>query len=145
MRKLTLMIMAGVALFVFGTISPVSADNRSDQMNPNNDAYWQSRGYDKRPDNWNDPDAHKKRSHDYPVPEEGICKYVDENGITHFADVPPPKKSETYDEKYSCDGKIYCSEMTSCAEAEFYLRNCPGTRMDGDGDGVPCESRWCGR
>ncbi len=112
MRKLTLMVMAGVALFVFGTISPVSADDRSDQMNPNNDAYWQSRGYDKRPDNWNDPDAHKKRSHD---------------------------------EKYSCDGKIYCSEMTSCAEAEFYLRNCPGTRMDGDGDGVPCESRWCGR
>ena len=32
--------------------SPVSADNRSDQMNPNNDAYWDSRGYDGRPDDW---------------------------------------------------------------------------------------------
>jgi cold shock CspA family protein len=45
---------------------------------------------------------------------------------------------------YSCAGKVYCSEMTSCEEAEFYLHNCPGTRMDGDGDGIPCESQWCG-
>ena len=29
-------------------------DNRADQMNPNNDAYWQSRGYDERPDDWED-------------------------------------------------------------------------------------------
>lgn len=28
------------------------ADNRSDQLNPNNDAYWESRGYDERPGNW---------------------------------------------------------------------------------------------
>ena len=41
-------------------------------------------------------------------------------------------------------GKIYCSEMTSCGEAKFYQRNCPGTKMDGDGDGIPCESQWCG-
>ena len=27
-------------------------DNRADQMNPNNDAYWESRGYDERPDDW---------------------------------------------------------------------------------------------
>ncbi len=26
------------------------ADNKSNQMNPNNDAYWQSRGYDEAPD-----------------------------------------------------------------------------------------------
>ena len=45
---------------------------------------------------------------------------------------------------YSCTGKVYCSEMTSCAEARFYQRNCPGTKMDGDGDGIPCESQWCG-
>lgn len=25
-------------------------DNRADQLNPNNDAYWQSRGYDGRPE-----------------------------------------------------------------------------------------------
>ncbi len=25
-------------------------DNHANQMNPNNDAYWESRGYDERPD-----------------------------------------------------------------------------------------------
>jgi len=27
-------------------------DNHADQLNPNNDAYWQSRGEDERPDDW---------------------------------------------------------------------------------------------
>ena len=34
-----------------------SPDNHADQMNPNNDAYWQSRGYDERPDDWEDEDS----------------------------------------------------------------------------------------
>jgi cold shock CspA family protein len=42
-----------------------------------------------------------------------------------------------------CDGRTYCSEMTSCAEAKWFINNCPGTKMDGDGDGVPCEEQWC--
>jgi hypothetical protein len=27
-------------------------ENRANQLNPNNDAYWQSRGWDERPDDW---------------------------------------------------------------------------------------------
>ena len=27
-------------------------DNHSNQCNPNNDAYWESRGEDERPDDW---------------------------------------------------------------------------------------------
>lgn len=27
-------------------------DHRADQLNPNNDDYWESRGYDERPDDW---------------------------------------------------------------------------------------------
>jgi cold shock CspA family protein len=46
--------------------------------------------------------------------------------------------------RYSCDGRTMCSQMSSCAEATYFIRNCPGTQMDGDGDGVPCESQWCG-
>ncbi|MGZ5437239.1 MAG: excalibur calcium-binding domain-containing protein [Halobacteriota archaeon] len=46
---------------------------------------------------------------------------------------------------FRCEGKTHCSEMSSCAEATFYIKNCPGTKMDGDGDGVPCESQWCGQ
>ncbi len=42
-----------------------------------------------------------------------------------------------------CDGRRYCTQMRSCEEATWFLRHCPDTRLDGDGDGVPCESRWC--
>lgn len=44
---------------------------------------------------------------------------------------------------FQCDGRRYCSQMTSCDEAKYFLRNCPNTEMDGDHDGVPCESQWC--
>jgi hypothetical protein len=44
-----------------------------------------------------------------------------------------------------CDGRTYCSQMTSCAEATWFLNNCPGVKMDGNRDGVPCEQQWCNR
>jgi hypothetical protein len=44
---------------------------------------------------------------------------------------------------FKCDGRTYCSQMTSCAEATYFLKNCPGTKMDGNNDGIPCESQWC--
>jgi cold shock CspA family protein len=44
---------------------------------------------------------------------------------------------------FRCDGRTHCSQMTSCDEAKFFLKNCPGTQMDGDGDGIPCEQQWC--
>jgi hypothetical protein len=50
-----------------------------------------------------------------------------------------PKQSTSY----KCDGRMYCSQMTSCAEATFFLENCPGVKMDGDNDGIPCERQWC--
>ncbi len=45
-------------------------------------------------------------------------------------------------ERFQCEGKVWCTEMTSYAEAVFYIQNCPGTKMDGDGDGDPCENRF---
>jgi hypothetical protein len=44
---------------------------------------------------------------------------------------------------FRCDGRQHCSQMTSCAEAKFFLANCPNTKMDGDHDGIPCEQQWC--
>lgn len=41
---------------------------------------------------------------------------------------------------FKCDGRQYCSQMTSRAEAEFFTKHCPNTKMDGDRDGVPCEN-----
>lgn len=39
-----------------------------------------------------------------------------------------------------CGSKKYCRQMTSCDEARAYLSQCGLTRLDGDKDGIPCES-----
>jgi endonuclease YncB( thermonuclease family) len=44
-----------------------------------------------------------------------------------------------------CDGRRYCSQMSSCEEATWFAKNCPGAKMDGNNDGVPCEKQWCRR
>jgi len=51
---------------------------------------------------------------------------------------------DTNNQVFKCSGKMRCSEMSSCAEATYYLNHCPGTIADGDGDGIPCEDQWCG-
>jgi len=56
-----------------------------------------------------------------------------------FSSTASPRNND-----YSCAGKVHCSEMSSCDEAHFYLENCPGVKIDGDGDGVPCERQLCG-
>jgi hypothetical protein len=40
----------------------------------------------------------------------------------------------------TCGSKRYCREMNSCGEAMHYLNDCGVGRLDGDGDGIPCES-----
>ncbi|MCP5449740.1 MAG: thermonuclease family protein [Gammaproteobacteria bacterium] len=40
---------------------------------------------------------------------------------------------------FSCNGKRYCREMSSCEEAKFYLNTCGVRSLDGNKDGVPCE------
>lgn len=44
---------------------------------------------------------------------------------------------------FRCDGRTRCTQMRSCEEAVYFLNNCPNTEMDGDHDGIPCESQWC--
>jgi Excalibur calcium-binding domain len=50
-----------------------------------------------------------------------------------------PQSTQTY----SCDGRRHCSQMRSCEEATWMIDNCPGMKMDGDRDGIPCEDQWC--
>lgn len=38
-----------------------------------------------------------------------------------------------------CGKKYLCSQMQSCDEAFFYLRQCGLKTLDGNGDGVPCD------
>jgi|SRR5688572_25055710 len=63
------------------------------------------------------------------------------------ASLPQPSISRsqpvTEVQSFKCDGRKHCSQMTSCTEAKFFLKNCPGTQMDGNNDGTPCEQQWC--
>ena len=59
------------------------------------------------------------------------------NAATAHGAVKPLQPKQ---EKYHCDGRTYCPQMTSCEEATFFINNCPDTKMDGDNDGLPCES-----
>ena len=47
---------------------------------------------------------------------------------------------ENFSVQFSCDGRQHCSQMTSRAEAVYFIQNCPNTKMDGDNDGIPCEN-----
>ena len=49
----------------------------------------------------------------------------------------PPRSTST---DPRCRDKRTCGEMTSCAEAHFFHSECGLQSLDGDGDGVPCES-----
>jgi endonuclease YncB( thermonuclease family) len=56
---------------------------------------------------------------------------------------PPATASPPVATAYRCDGRTRCAQMRSCDEAKFFLKHCPGVQMDGNHDGVPCESQWC--
>lgn len=86
-----------------------------------------------------------------------IPSYLDENAVwnepePHFVaeERSEPRrysnsvKINTSANSFTCEGKQRCSEMTSCAEAMFYLKNCPFVEIDGDLDGIPCEDQFCG-
>ena len=78
--------------------------------------------------------------------------YYQKVAPAHRTNVPAPSAgqplldlapSRTATASYVCDGRQHCSQMRSCAEATYFLKNCPGTKMDGDNDGVPCEEQLC--
>ena len=55
----------------------------------------------------------------------------------------PTDASEPMQLPFHCDGRTYCSQMTSCEEAKYFLAHCPNVKMDGDHNGIPCERQWC--
>jgi len=40
---------------------------------------------------------------------------------------------------FTCSGKRYCRQMSSCEEAHYYLQVCGVSSLDGNSDGEPCE------
>lgn len=41
---------------------------------------------------------------------------------------------------FSCSTQKTCKAMSSCDEAVYHLQACNNSRLDGNGDGVPCEA-----
>jgi len=80
------------------------------------------------------------------IPNGIVCKKTEsvDTSITVIKSAPQNVAEPSI--KYGnmkCDGRSYCSQMTSCEEAMFFIKNCPNTSMDGNNDGVPCQKQWC--
>lgn len=79
----------------------------------------------------------------------GYTRYSGRTDILSPLKIYNPIKNESQREdqnsivSFRCDGRTRCSQMTSCDEAKFFLRNCPSVQMDGANDGIPCEKQWC--
>jgi cold shock CspA family protein len=73
----------------------------------------------------------------------GYAQFARRSVSANDARVEAPRELVSPPSHYTCDGRTRCSQMTSCDEARYFLRNCPDTQMDGDDDGEPCESQWC--
>jgi hypothetical protein len=79
---------------------------------------------------------------------KGYSKYQEHNLA---ASEVPSQSSSTQESpvatpqsaSFTCDGRTHCSQMTSCAEATYFIQHCPNTKMDGNNDGVPCEKQHC--
>ncbi|HEY6642131.1 MAG TPA: excalibur calcium-binding domain-containing protein [Povalibacter sp.] len=73
----------------------------------------------------------------------GYSAYTSRWDASNGASFAVPQSVESSNQQFSCDGRTHCSQMTSCAEATYFLRHCPNTQMDGNNDGEPCEQQWC--
>lgn len=76
------------------------------------------------------------------VSADGLVGYVNEQ---YTATAPPQalvtRRPVARAAGPSCSPRRTCSQIASCEDAYHYLRNCNwGSRLDGDNDGVPCES-----
>lgn len=77
-----------------------------------------------------------------PIPPWEWRRGIRENGQPAQPPSPaaPITKPDAPLSTFTCSGKTRCGQMTSCAEARFYLEQCGVIRLDGDHDGTPCES-----
>ena len=111
-------------------------------------AAWVYRQYDRDPSLLRlEQEARDARRGLWALPEAERCRHG--NGVPPRGPVRIQRAQPTSDtsspewtrcERLHLRAKRYCREMTNCAEARFYLTKCGLTRLDADGNGVPCES-----
>jgi hypothetical protein len=64
--------------------------------------------------------------------------------IRQFVGLSPKPGVRVLAERFKCDARIYCSQMTACEEARFFLQYCPNTKLGrADNGGEDCEKQWC--
>lgn len=56
-------------------------------------------------------------------------------------DIAPSALTQLVAASLSCTPRKTCTRIGSCDEAYWYFVNCSwGSKLDGDNDGIPCES-----
>ena len=59
--------------------------------------------------------------------------------VSDAMDRDQPVESVAAETRFDCESKT-CGNMTLCEEAVYKLNTCRHSRLDSDGDGIPCES-----
>lgn len=89
------------------------------------------------------------------LPAWSVYKCTDASGRTVYQQTPcqndidqqslriAPTPDNLPSDGWNCDGRIVCAQMTSCAEANFFLNQCGAVGLDADADGIPCEENPC--
>ena len=86
---------------------------------------------------WGLPEAERCPPWDW---RKGTCTTASAPAARAPAAPTAAPTSATASGGFTCAGKRYCREMTSCEEAKFYLTQCGVRSLDGNHDGVPCET-----
>ena len=74
------------------------------------------------------------------LPDQVVAQPIQRQPAVQRQIVQPDQASVR--QNFSCDGRQHCSQMRSYEEAVFFNQYCPNTKMDGDGDGIPCEKQF---
>ena len=59
------------------------------------------------------------------------------------ASAAPARSTDPRVSFFSCDGRTACTQMTSCEEVRFFLKNCSGMNWEASGEGQSCQTQWC--
>ncbi len=88
-----------------------------------------------------------RQSHGPCAPGEGAAPAEPAPRTASAVSMPSrgPAPAAVVQGSFRCDGRIHCSQMTSCDEAKYFLAHCPNVKLDGDRNGRPCEKQWCPR
>ena len=69
-----------------------------------------------------------------------IKKLPPANGGSGANAAKPAEPAVTF---YTCDARTSCSQMRSCEEVTYFLKNCPGIVWEASGESPSCRSQWC--